>query len=130
MCNLCNTGLNYGRSGCGYNNSGWNTCGCGTGVWGCGRQWICRDCCGNIRVNQGYQNTCGCHNSCGNGGNTTQNGNGNTGRFTCVTFCGVGNNTATTAANTGDLYYARQYGLYPYGYNRGCGCTLDTVSGT
>jgi hypothetical protein len=27
-----------------------------------------------------------------------------------------------------DLYYARQYGLYPFGYNRRCGCALDAVS--
>lgn len=126
MCNQYTTGFNFGQGACGY-----NTTGCGYNT--CGRQqWICRDCCGNIWVNQ-QRRSCGCGgcgNLCGNNANnvgSTQNGNGQTGRFTCVTFCGV-NNTQTT--NNGDLYYARQYGLYPYGYNGGCGCTLDAVSET
>ena len=121
MCNFYNTAGNVnGYSGCGC-----HFCGNGNfGLWGCGRQWMCRDCNGNIRVNQ--RNTCGrgCNNGCGGSatGNTT-NGNGG---FTCVTFCG---NTGVTTNNVGggDLYYARQYGLYPYGYNRGCGCVLDAL---
>ena len=128
MCNYYTTGFNFGQSACGYNN--------GYNAFGCGRQTICRDCCGNIRVNQCRQSSCfSCHHPCycngntGNGG-VAQNGNGQPcGRFTCVTFCGVNSNTTATA-NGGDLYYARQYGLYPYGYNRGCGCTLDAVSET
>ena len=130
MCNHYTTGFNFGQLGCGY---GYNAYGCWNGGWG--RQTICRDACGNIVVNQGRNNCCPCHQLCngnGNNGNggVAQNGNTQTnGRFTCVTFCG-GNNGATTTTNGGDLYYARQYGLYPYGYNRGCGCTLDAVNET
>ena len=117
MCNYY-TGFNFGQTGCGCNAYPYNICG------GCARQTICRDCCGTIRVNQ----PCCYNHCCGNG--TTQNGNGQTNRpFTCLTFCGVNNNVASTN-NAGDLYYARQYGLYPYGYHRGCGCTLDSVIGT
>ena len=137
MCNLYNTGFGSCRSGCGRNTCGYNSCGCnicgyGNNAWGCSRQLICRDCCGNIHVNQSRQNSCSCCNPCvcENNGDVAQNGNGQTGRFTCVTFCGVGNGSAASTTNTGDLYYARQYGLYPFGYNRGCGCTLDAVSDT
>lgn len=133
MCNLCNTGFNFGHSGCGRNSCGYNSCGYGSGLWGCNRQLICRDCCGNIHVNQNCQSGCHCCNSCGCGGNnggTTQNGNGTSGRFTCVTICGAGNGSTASTTNAGDLYYARQYGLYPYGYKQGCGCTLDAVSET
>ena len=132
MCNLCNTGYNFGRTGCGCHSCGWNTCGCGNGVWNWGGQSCCRDCNGNIWVNPRCGHCCHGCNSCGNNGNgtTTQNGNGQTGGFTCLTFCGVGNNTTTTTANAGDLYYARQYGLYPFGYNCRCGCTLDGISET
>ena len=145
MCNQYTTGFTFGQSGCGYNTYGYNTCGYntygnGNGTWG--GQTICRDCCGNILVNQRRRNCCGCCNPCccnGNvttqNGGATQNGNGQTGRFTCITVCGVNNTTATTcgvnnAMSAGDLYYARQYGLYPFGYNRGCGCTLDAVHQT
>ena len=168
MCNFCNTCYNNGRSGCGC-----NTCGFGTGgAWNWGRQSICRDCNGDIWVNQ--RNGCGCNNACGcnsgtwnqarstcgcggawnqtrntcgcgcgslwnqqwntgcgcnrGGTDTTSNGNGLNGRFTCVTFCGRSNSTTQTTDNGVDLYYARQYGLYPFGYNRGCGCTLDAVN--
>jgi len=133
MCNICNTGFNYGCNG----------------FWG-GTQRLCRDCNGNIVVNQRNTNTCGhccgcCHQhtcNCGCGNNTgaagNGNGNGNGGKFVCYTVCGyvtaTGTNTTnmTNTANTtyGDLYYARQYGLYPYGYNRGCGCTLDALGTT
>lgn len=132
MCNQYATGFNFGQSGCGCNSYGYTPYGCGNG--GESRQTICRDCCGNIRVTQHVGHCCGCHHTCccnGTNGNgtTTQNGNGQTnGRFTCLTFCGVNNNPTT--ANAGDLYYARQYGLPPFGYNRGCGCTLDTFNET
>ena len=139
MYNQCNTGFNFGQTGCGGNTFGWNG-GCyGGNTFGwnggcCGNVWdgqtICRDACGNIHVNQRRRNCCCCYNLCGNGANNgtvTQNGNGQTGHFTCVTFCGM-NNTTTT--NAGELYYARQYGLPPFGYNRGCGCTLNAVSET
>ena len=130
MCNYY-TGFNFGQSGCGCNTSTYNTCGGGCG--GCARQTICRDCCGNIRINQPYQPCC--HNHCcgsvnGGTGTATQNGNGQTnGHFTCLSFCGV-NNNVTPTANAGDLYYARQYGLYPFGCHRSCGCTLDVVNET
>lgn len=140
MCNFCNTS-NGNVSSCGYNVG----CNGSFGLWGWGRQTICRDCNGNIRVNQRNGCGCGCNGGCGcrrrccvcNGGCGCNNGcgsddtasnstNGN-GGFTCVTFCGNAGTAANTSAN-GDLYYARQYGLYPYGYNRGCGCVLDALS--
>lgn len=141
MCNFCNTCSNNGRVGCGC-----SSCCNGNGsFWNWGRQSVCRDCNGNIWVNQrntcgcGCSNgsgwslasasSCGCNNGCGcngNGTDTASNGNGNGGRFTCVTYCGT--NGLTTATSNGDLYYARQYGLYPFGYHSGCGCTLDAVS--
>ena len=128
MCNQYTTGFNIGQIGCGY---GYNTC---YGNGGLGRQTICRDCCGNIVVRQRRNHCCGCHNCCncngnGNGGVTQNGGAQANGRFTCVTFCGVNNTTAATTS-AGDLYYARQYGLYPYGCNRGCGCVLDAVNET
>lgn len=136
MCNFCNTCCNNGRSGCGCGSCGCNSY-CNNGsLWGWGRQLLCRDCNGNIWVNQ--RNTCGCnhnrcgcnHNGCGscgcNGNAATTTTNGNGGYLTCVTFCG--NNGLTTTSGNSDLYYARQYGLYPFGYNRGCGCSLDAVS--
>lgn len=132
MCN-CYTGFNFGQSGYGCNTSTYNTCGGGYG--GCAKQTLCRDCCGNLRMAQTRMNCCGCHNLCGcntsaDNGTSTQNGNGQTnGRFTCVTFCGTNNNGASTAS-AGDLYYARQYGLYPYGCYRSCGCSLDVVNET
>ncbi len=144
MCNYCNSFA----SGCGWN-----------GLWRTGYQRLCRDCNGNIRVNTcnggcgcGCQNSCGCSNSCCNNhccnngcDNSTGNNdntNGNTGGgFTCVTVCGNRANAATSTGNTSrgcgyttnanatDYYYARQYGLLPYG---GCACgsdyTYDTVT--
>ena len=119
MCNTCYTGAMQ-RTGCGA---------CGEWNWvgnTCGTQRVCRDCCGNLRV----QNVpaCGCftpYNRCGFGNGTAvaQNsgtGNGFNGGFRCITFCGLNNTTQTTAQTTtgvdcGEAYYARQYGL-------GCGC--------
>ena len=133
MCNMCNSCFNFGRSTCGYTNYG-------CGLWG-GNQTLCRE--GNSNFNVGcgrtngcgntpcgcYQHTCncGCGGTSGTSGNGNGNGTGNGGRFVCVTVCGnaaVGTNTAG-----GDLYYARQYGLHPFGYQCGCGCTLDVVRG-
>ncbi len=151
MCNYWNAS----NSGCGCASTGGvssqevNACGsvsqgscCGSisgcnGCYGCGQR-ICRDACGNIRVQscnrccscrcqQSCQNCgqCGCGN---NNGSSTNSQNG----FTCVTFCGnasnvgnAGNATAqnSTASNTtgyNDYYYARQYGLLPYG---SCPCS-------
>ena len=136
MCNFCNTGFNYGCNG----------------FWG-GTQMLCRGCDGTIYVNQRNITPCGngggclrpahncggCHHTChcGCGGNTTTgnangNGGGNGGRFVCFTVCGNATGVGTPTANTTgvDLYYARQYGLYPCGYNRGCGCTLDVLTNT
>lgn len=127
MCNVWNT------NACGYgccNTNNWlNT------LFGNTTQSICRDCCGNIRVNQCQNTCCGCHccHSCGcgcgcgndSGSTSTDNGNGNNGgRFACFTVCG--NTNSLTQSNTanalnGDQYYARQYGLYGYN-NSSCGC--------
>ena len=133
MCNFYNTSNTNGYSGCGYGsyNNGCNS----YGLFGCARQWICRDCNGTIFVNQrnsgcGCQHHCGCQQNCGCGcsNGTSGNSSGGNGGFACFTVCG-NSNTSTTLGN-GDLYYARQYGLYPFGYNRGCGCTLDALSQT
>ena len=126
MCNCYTTGFNYGQTSCNYNSCGYNTyggCGCGNG-----RQMTCRDGCENLWVSQRNRNTCCSCGVCGGNGETAQNGNGQNGGFTCVTFCRQGNSTCST--NSCDLYYARQYGLYPFGGRRSCGCTLDAVSET
>lgn len=133
MCNFCNTGFNFGRSGCCGCSS--CSCGCGSSLWSWGNQRICRDCNGNIWVNQRNSNGCGCgcdcnscNNSCncnGNGTDTAENGNGNSGRsFTSITFCGSSNGTATTVAENGEAYYLRQYGLTGRRRNS-CGCNAD-----
>ncbi len=127
MCNICNTGYNFGQSGCGYATGYY---GCNRGSWGCGTQSVCRDCNGNLRIIQrNTNNCCRCSNcwhhdcGCNQGNGTATEGNGNNGRFTCVTFCGTTNGFAATPAN-GDLYYARQYGLRPRG--NGCSCGFGT----
>ena len=126
MYNTCN--VNYTQNGC------YNTANTTEGCLGYGQR-ICRDCCGNIWVRR---NTCGCtprclyqnatpipeNTCCGtNGGNGCTNG-GNGGQFGCFTVCGrVFNNPVTQQTGTTtnfDLYYARQYGLYPYGGTTGC----------
>ena len=116
MCNYYNMTRN------GYTNCG-ETYGCAnytranTISNGCGSQYMCRDCCGNVWVRtmncgcSGCCNSCchnGCNNGCGGGVNENTNGsatgnNGN-GHFACVTFCGntlnglmQTNNTATNA---------------------------------
>ena len=93
---------------------------------------MCRDSNGNIWVNQ--RNTCartcscGCHHAWGCNGfatGTVANGNGG-----CVCATLYANENTSTNTTDCDLYYARQYGLYPFGYNSRCGCTLDVVSET
>ena len=97
MYNVCNSNA-YSRCGCGC-----NTCGCGfwNGLWNTRSQSICRDCCGNIRVNQS---------SCGS----------NTCAQTASTFntCGVTQtNSGCTRCQSnlsqlnGDSYYVRLYAL-------------------
>ena len=121
MYNTCYTGT-MARTGCG-NYGGWNLF-----TNGCGTQRICRDCCGNLHVQN--VETCTCFtpwNRCllGNGTNTAGNGgtgNATQGGFRCVTFCGVNptqqatqtTTQGTTGVDCGEAYYARQYGF-------GCG---------
>lgn len=152
MCNMSNSLFNFGRSGCGCNNGcrcGCNngcSCGCNNGcgnslwnwLFGNNTQWLCRDCNGNIRVNQrscgcGCNNCCGCNNNgCGcNGNNGTDTasvfGNNGNNRFACVTFCRNwnGSSTAFTTSNgDGDSYYARQFGLFSR-RNSSCCCGSD-----
>lgn len=99
-----------------------------------GFQYVCRDACGNIRVNNGCRNT-GCGYGCGYGnttqantgcgcgfGNTTQtntNGAYPTG-FGCCRR-GYGTTDAVETTTDGETYYARQYGC---GRNSRttCGC--------
>lgn len=112
MYNTCYAGTNT-RTGCG-NCGGWNWFGNA-----CGTQRVCRDCCGNLRV----QNVtgCCCHrcnqcqcNGTGNDTGTAGNGNGTgtNGGFRCITICGANNTTQTTAGvDYGEAYYAQQYGL-------------------
>ena len=109
MCNMCNSGFYANRAngnGCGgYAYNGYN-----------GGQTICRDCCGNIRVNYcGRPCQCGC---CGNGNSNgaqgnVDNGNAN-GNYGCLLVCGYGlSQTQASPAATG----ARTCGGC---YRRGC----------
>lgn len=140
MCNTCNSGSTFSNDGCGCNGcngcgNSCNTCSCNNGWsngWGLfngnSRQIICRDCCGNIIVRQRSNGcSCGCScgccsnscSSCGQSGSTfllINNDNGRRGRR--------GSNSTQTTADTTDFdsYYARQYGLYPYGGRSRCCC--------
>lgn len=134
---MCNTCTNCASSF--FNNARANTTASCCGL-GCGsNQRICRDGCGNIWVRQNSSSCCNrccqcC--SCGdNGTSSNANGNGGNGNtYGCFTICGRIFNGATTqniaATQNGttysDGYYARQYGLYPYGRNHGC-CGSFTV---
>ena len=129
MYNTCNTGFGYNRSA-----STFGSCG-SWGNWGnWGVQRICRDCNGNIRVNNACGNacscncncccnTCGCNNNDSNNSNNQQGSNGGngTGGFTCVTFCGNGVAQNTSFLNTSDTnsYYTRR---------SGCGCCRNRSS--
>lgn len=135
MCNTCNTSSNFGRCG------GCNGCGCYNQTNGCYTQRVCRDACGNLRIQNvrtyscnnnscgwlwgwlsnlfSNTNGCCCNNGCsynGNGcGTTAQNGNTNA---TSGCGCGCGYNGSSSTNTAGNAYYARQYG----GYRNGCGC--------
>lgn len=130
MCNTCHTNYNGGCYGVTTQATA-NTSNC----FGCGQR-ICRDCCGNVWVRR---NTCGCaqtchsccqQNCCQNGGSASGNNGGNGGgNYGCFTICGRIFNTAQTNTNATtqstqtmgcDSYYARQYGLYPYGGRSYC----------
>ena len=125
---MCNTWANY-TNGC-YNANTQTTVGnpCIQARCGCGNeQRMCRDACGNIWVRRNLGcGGCGCQ-----GGNVLQTTNAyNTrGGYLClpmgVATWGV-NGVQTTQEPQGvqpinDIYYARQYGLYPCG-RRTCGC--------
>ncbi len=114
MCNFCNSSTNV--STCNQSSGCSSTC----NSWWSHYQSICRDCCGNIHVrkcpcnrcntcntcNSCEQSNCGC--GCGSNNNSyTPNTNGNVG-VAYLSYCGNGNATNTSS---GDLYYARQYGL-------------------
>ncbi|MBR2374999.1 MAG: hypothetical protein IKA88_01790 [Clostridia bacterium] len=142
MCNRCHTTVIKqtccGCTGCNF----WNT------LFNNGFQYICRDACGNIRVNGGNTCSCGCGNTtttnattngcgcCYYNGNTQTNGTGcgcyhnyNTQQTTNGNYatgfgcCRRGWNVTDDVATTtdGETYYARQYGC---GQTRGntCGC--------
>ena len=137
MCNTCNTGFN-GRSsnGCGCCCVGASLLsalfGCGNCYNSCGSNWgsqrVCRDSCGNLRIQQRSSNSCcsngtwnssncGCYSSgtwnnssygcCSNGISSSVVSNGSS----CCHSCACGSNTAETFPISGDGYYARQYGL-------------------
>ena len=137
MCNVCNS--NFGtNTTSGYNCGGWLSSPFALANSGCCQnaccmtQSVCRDANGCLRIRNASNGCCGCcnHCCCGNGnGNSANanNGNGSTnanGGFVCYTVCGTHGGSATTSTATidGDAYYARQYGLCPYGVNRSCGC--------
>ncbi len=121
MYNTCNTGLGFGR------------CGCGNGCGGCNRnngcsQRVCRDCCGNLRI-QNTATACNCGNNgwgfwswlndlfgCGtsttnNGCNTCGCGCGTATANSRCSNCGCGCGTATANNGNGN-----------YGYGNRCGC--------
>lgn len=100
MYNVCNSGT---RCGCGCNGCGgfWN------GFWNTNTQCICRDACGNIRVNQA---SCGCQsayacNTCAQTASTC-----NTGTAT-QTNSGCGRCRGNLSQYSGDAYYVRLYAL-------------------
>ncbi len=102
MYNVCNSNVNT-RCGCGCNTCGgfWN------GFWNTNTQSICRDCCGNIRINQAR---CGCqsvygHNTCAQTA-TTWNTCG-----TAQTNNGCGRCHSDLSQYSGDSYYVRLYAL-------------------
>ena len=103
MYNRCNSNASSRNSSCGCGCGCGCNCGCGnalSNLWNSYFQSICRDCCGNIRVNNGcygYQNDNACTYA-----NTTAN----------ASSCAYANGVATTSATScnGD-YYSRQYGL-------------------
>lgn len=142
-CCNCLFNLLYGNSCC--SNSCYNPC----------YQRICRDCNGNIRVSNsngcGYS-TASTNNGCNGGWNTWNNGwNGNSGHSGCgcengnsrsgdihfITVCGnSGNNgngrrcryfegDTTATSDSGDDYYARQYGLNGRSGRSSCGCGFN-----
>ncbi len=121
MCNTCN--FPYA------NNSSTSSCNSGgvlSFLFGSCRQSICRDCCGNIHVNNASNRNgwgCGCCNSCNycNGYNATANGRNGNG-FSCFTVCGNNGVSASSQNSTfvNDAYYARQYGLSSGGRTNGC----------
>ena len=105
MYNRCNSNASSRNSSCGY---GFNPfgcgCNCGCNSFGCGNAWgnfwntsfqsICRDCCGNIRVNNGGR--CGCqrNNGCLYASNTAQTAND----FSCA-YTGNATSTASGCGN-------------------------------
>lgn len=115
MCNRCNSNASSQNTSC---NCGCNSCGCGNGGWGnfwnsC-YQSICRDCYGNIRVNDSGCHSCGC-NSCV----SSNNGCGCSDTSSSVyVFTGC-NRASGGYALSGDDYYTRQYGLNACGYSNG-----------
>lgn len=133
MCNIC---ANWNH--CGYANAQTvvgsttsSTCLCGCG------QRICRDCCGNLVVRATANGSgCGyCSQRCGGQyGYQTCNGVVTGNETTTCTSCNMRNayvcfpvsqrsgcNTAAQGnAGVADEYYARQYGLYPYGQRSFC----------
>ena len=101
MCNVCATHANT-HCGCGCSCGGfWN------GFWNTQTQSICRDYCGNIRVNQA---SCGC-NACSN-----------TPVVNTVNANGCGRCRSNLSQLSGDAYYMRLYALgNPTANTTGCG---------
>lgn len=120
MCNTCNANV---TSNCRRSYGCCNGCFCNNGSTF--SQRVCRDCCGNIRVNQwgcGSCNCCGCNN--GNAAsNTSDNGyNGYGQSFTCVSFCGKGSNWSNFATASNNEYNGRNCESRSNGSNRSCSC--------
>ena len=116
MCNLYNAGAWNTAMGC-RNNNGYYA----------GGQRMCRDCNGNIwmRVTTNH-GCCSCCNNCwdnvcGNASNVTntQNSNGVTGGYGCVTLCGISANTTLQAETTNATTYPmRRCGCNGCGHHR------------
>lgn len=153
MCNTCNSngrsGANCGcNNGCGCSNNSLfnllfgnccNGCGCGCNNGGTfGSQRICRDACGNLRIQQCSCNSCGCNgmwnrSGCGCNGTWNRSGCGCSSGLlnsllnsdnSCGNHCGCGSTTAQTFSTLGDCYYARQYGLTNRSSGSCCNLTI------
>ena len=122
MCNAFNTGVTFNRSR-GYGCCGCNRCGCYNNSTF--NQRVCRDCCGNIRVNEcGWGCGFGWNNACAtsNASETGSFGRNQNQSFTCISVCGNGSNWQNLSTASSNEYNGASYGSRCGGNTRSCGC--------